>query len=526
MKTVGGSNTVMVAASMLAYPFDFSVRFYYHHTMKRSLLLSLVILLGLLALSPFSLLAAPGKYNVLFVAVDDLRPELGCYGVSSIKTPHVDGLAARGLLFNRAYCQQAVCNPSRASLMTSLRPESTGVLDLPTHFRAKVPEAVTVAQHFKDQGYFSQRFGKIFHVGHGNYDDKFSWSEQSPPLKAKWSPPPKNAATETKSKKSGKKGVPQIKNEKGEKGPAYAAPDVPDSDLQDGQIADQAIEFLQKHKAEPFFLGVGFLKPHLPFITPKKYWSLYQEKDIPLAVNPFHPHNTPIWTGNNSGELRSYEDIPSVGPVDEKLARVLKHGYFAATSYMDAQLGRVLAELDRLGLREKTVIVFWGDHGWHLGEHDMWCKHTDYEVATRAPLIISVPGQKSAGVKTDALVEFVDVFPSLADVCGLPTPKGLEGTSFKPLLDDPLRPWKKAVFSVWPKKIPEQGAGMGYAMRKDRYRLVDWTVPGKDFHYYELFDHQADPQENENLAAMPQYQSLLKDLLQQQKAGWKAARPH
>jgi iduronate 2-sulfatase len=482
-------------------------------------LISLAILLCVIVATHA---ADSAKLNVLFIAVDDLRPELGCYGVPSVKSPNIDRLASRGVTFTRAYCQEAVCNPTRASLMTGLRPETLGVFDLPTHFRDKKPDAITIAQHFKANGYFAQRFGKIFHVGHGNRDDTFSWSKPAPDLTVSEKKYTKAAATPGKKSKKGKGDRASVK---AGRGLPYAAPDCADDQLPDGQIADQAIAALRKHKDEPFFLAVGFHKPHLPFVAPKKYWDLYKADEIPTAPNPFHPHNTPLWTGNNSAELRNYSDIPDVGPISPEKIRALKHGYYAATSYMDTQLGRVLAELDRLGLRNKTVIIFWGDHGWHLGEHDMWCKHTDYEVATRVPLIISVPNQKNCGAKCNGIVEFVDIFPSLADICGLPQPSGLDGISFKPLVENPNRSWKTAAFSVWPKKVPDQGDGMGWAIRTERYRYVEWRVPQNKFIYRELYDHQADPQENENLADKPESAAMVKELSAQLKAGWKGALP-
>ncbi|MFZ5830457.1 MAG: sulfatase, partial [Planctomycetota bacterium] len=421
------------------------------------------------------------QLNVLFIAVDDLRPELACYGHPLAKSPNIDRLAREGLLFDRAYCQQAVCNPSRASLMTGLRPESTKVLDLPTHFRDKVPDALTVAEHFKNHGYYTQRFGKIFHTGHGNRDDAQSWTAPTPESKGKKGGKGKSTAQQRaaadeaweskfffvaqnaaqKSTAAKKSGGSKSKSDKKGKGvsydhsatPAYEAPAVGDSELMDGVIADQALEVLRQVKGRPFFLAVGFLKPHLPFVAPKRYWDLYDAQDIELAPNPFHPKDSPAYANNNAGELRSYKDMPKSGPIPDDEARRLKHGYYACVSYMDAQVGRLLDELDRLGLRQKTVVILWGDHGWQLGEHATWAKHTAWEVATRSPLIISVPGQRSKGAKSNALVEFVDIFPSLAEACGLPVPSQVEGTSFLPLLADPDTPWKKAAFSVWPKSI-------------------------------------------------------------------------
>ncbi len=291
----------------------------------------------------------PRKWNVLFIAVDDLRPELGCYGVPVVKSPHIDALAARGLVFNRAYCQQAVCNPSRVAVLTGLRPENSGVLDLPTHFRDKVPDAVALPQHFKAHGYTTRSFGKIFHTGHGNRDDALSWSAPSvrPGV-------PGGAVVPKKEKPKTTKGKPARVDNSNR--PAHAAPDVADDQLQDGQIAARAIETLRELKGKPFFLAVGFLKPHLPFVAPKKYWDLYDPKAIPLAPNQLPPRGAPAYASNNAGELRGYQGMPKQGPISEDEQRRLKHGYYACISYMDAQVGRLLAELDALGLRDNTVV--------------------------------------------------------------------------------------------------------------------------------------------------------------------------
>jgi arylsulfatase A-like enzyme len=304
-------------------------------------------------------------------------------------------------------------------------------------------------------------------------------------------------------------------------------PDVADDALADGQTAAKAIETLREVKDRPFFLAVGFLKPHLPFVAPKKYWDLYRPEDIRLAPNPYPPAGAPKFAGSDSGELRQYHGMPKQGPVPEEDARRLVHGYYAAVSYMDAQVGKVLNELDRLGLADHTIVLAWGDHGWKLGEHGMWCKHTNYENDANAPLIVAAPGRKAAGAKTEALVEFVDIYPTLAELCGLPTPEGLEGTSFAPLLDDPSRAWKPAAFGQYPRGGgPGVGALMGYAMRTDRHRFVEWkTRPGGEVVARELYDHHVDPAENTNIADQPENAELVRKLSEQAKAGWQAARP-
>lgn len=478
---------------------------------------------------------AKKKYNVLFIAVDDLRPELGCYGTPIIKSPHIDALARGGTLFNRAYCQQAVCSPSRTSLLTGRRPDTTRVYDLQTHFRLYLPDIITLPQHFKQHGYHTLSFGKIFH---GGLDDPQSWSAPSWHPKAPMYGKPENRAAMKRArarlqakgklrknkvvKKDPKTGMTLKLTRKGTRalGPAWEDPDVPDNALADGMTADKAIEILGQIKDEPFFLAVGFYKPHLPFIAPKKYFDKYSPKELRLATNPYPPKGVPKIALTNFGELRTYSDIPASGPVSDTKARELIHAYYAATSYTDTMIGRVVAELDRLGLRDRTVIVLWGDHGWQLGEHGLWCKHTNFEVAARAPLIISVPGQKHAGAKTDALAEFVDIYPTLCELCGLPIPEGLEGMSLVPVINQPDRPWKKAAFSQYPRR-----KAMGYSMRTDRYRYTEWSEPGAQPVGVELYDHREDPDENVNLADQPERKDLIEALSKQLHAGWRGALP-
>jgi arylsulfatase A-like enzyme len=462
------------------------------------------------------------RLNVLFIAVDDLRPQLGCYGDPVVQSPHIDRLAARGLVFNRAYCQQAVCSPSRSSLLTGRRPDSTRVWDLNTHFRAALPEVVTLPQHFRSHGYHTQSFGKIYH---GGFDDPPSWSAPPGGPKAPRFGPEGQTLMRRLREEALAKGLDLTKRVNQPRGLPYEAPDVADNALSDGSIADQAIQALNGFKGQPFFLAVGFLNPHLPFVAPKKYWDLYSPGKTPLATNPFPPKDAPSYALHNSGELRAYNQIPAQGPLSREQARMMTRGYFAAISYMDAQVGRLLDELDRLKLRDNTVVVLWGDHGWQLEEHGLWCKHTNYETSVRVPLIISVPGQKSSGKRTDALTELVDLYPTLAEACGLPLPAGLEGSSFLPVLNAPDRPWKRAAFSQYPRSAPGVGRVMGYSMRTDRYRLVEWSAPGKDFREYELYDHQADPDENINRAKSSEHAAILRELRAQLQAGWMGARP-
>jgi iduronate 2-sulfatase len=454
--------------------------------------------------------ASPQKPNILFIAVDDMRPELACYGRDWIKSPNIDRLARQGMVFDRAYCQQAVCSPSRSSLLTGTRPDTTKVWDLVTHFRDALPNVVTLPQLFKQNGYFVQGMGKIYHPG---LDDERSWS-------VPWQTC--DAPTYAKVKSPDVKDEDEVKS-KG--GPAFESADVADNFYKDGMVADLAVSTLRglAKKPGPFFFAVGFAKPHLPFVAPRKYWDLYDPAKIKLAPNPFHPKDAPEYALAGTSELRNYVGIPAEGPMPDPLARQLKHGYYASVSYTDAQIGKVLNELDRLGLTKSTIIVLWGDHGWKLGEHGEWAKHTNVENDTNAPLILSVPGMKNAGAHTSALVEFVDVYPTLSQLAGLPLPGHLEGTSFKPLLDNPGRPWKPAAFSQYPrgKKL------MGYSMRTDRYRLTVWL--GRNDHTHvdaiELYDHQEDPQENVNIAKQPANAALVKQLMEQWRKGWQGAKP-
>lgn len=473
--------------------------------------------------------------NVLFIAIDDLRPELGCYGESHIRSPHIDRLAERGTVFLRAYCQQAVCGPSRTSLLTGLRPDTTGVWGNRTHFRQKVPDAVTLPQHFKNHGYHTQGMGKIFHgsfprkattyYGGRDMHDPQSWSI---PMwlggpRYYYTPDGIAAAKKDFQRISGKSGAALDEwVDYFTRGPSTEAPEVPDDVPYDGQLATHAVQTLQdlQQKDRPFFLAVGFIKPHLPFVAPKKYWDLYDPAQIELAKNPSKPKGAPALAMHGFGELRYYSDIVKRGPVSDGKARQLIHGYCACVSYVDAQVGHLLDELDRLGLRDQTIICLWGDHGWHLGDHGLWCKHSNFENATRAPLIVCAPGAKATGRKTDALVEFVDIYPTLAELAGLPLPEALEGASFAPLLDDPDRPGKQAALSQYPR-----GTAMGRSMRTDRYRFTLWQdrrKSGKTL-AVELYDHQNDPEENDNLAVQPEHAALVKSLSAELERHWRKA---
>jgi iduronate 2-sulfatase len=463
----------------------------YGRRMQAALLFSSLLAFG-------AAMAAPP--NVLFICVDDLKPVLGCYGDAVAKTPNIDRLAGRGLRFDAAYCNQAVCSPSRNALMTSLRPQTLGIYELSTNFRKAAPDAVTVAQHFMAQGYRTEAMGKIFHRGHGNVEDAASWSVPH------WNP-----KAETYALAESRANLREGRN--GARGPATELAMVDDAFYADGLLAREAARRLETAAAkpdQPFFMAVGFIRPHLPFVAPKKYWDLYDPATLPMPQANEPPAGAPEYAGQFGGELRQYNDMPSQGDIDAAATRRLIHGYYAATSYMDAQVGLVLGALARHGLADNTIVMLWGDHGWHLGDHRFWCKHTNYEQATRIPLILAGPGV-AAGASTRALVETVDLYPTLSELAGLPARAGLDGVSFAAVLKDPAKPARDSVIHVYPRNDK-----LGRAIRTERYRLVEWKKVGapSDTAELELYDYQTDPLETRNLAAeQPEVVAQLRAIL-------------
>jgi len=439
------------------------------------------------------------RTNVLLICVDDLKPALGCYGDAVAQTPQIDRLAEQGIVFQSAYCNQAVCSPSRNALMTGFRPQTLGIYDLGTNFRKAMPNAVTLPQQFRRAGYRTQAMGKIFHVGHGNAEDADSWTEPH------WRP--KAAQYQLAESQANKR-----ESANGARGTATESADVPDDAYGDGQIADEAAQRIRKAAGsdEPFFIAVGFLKPHLPFVAPKKYWDLYDPATLPMPQVTSPPKDSPSYAPQFGGELRQYSDMPAQGPISSEDTRRLIHGYYAATSYTDAQIGKVLTALKESGVRDHTIVVLWGDHGWHLGDHGMWCKHTNYEQAARIPVIVSAPGM-AAGQNTRARIESVDIYPTLCELAGIPKPEGLDGRSFASVLKSPQEKARDSVIHVYPR-----GSRMGRAIRTDRYRMVEWKVPGEaaETAEYELYDYQTDPLETANLAAsQPVVLAELKSIL-------------
>jgi iduronate 2-sulfatase len=439
---------------------------------------------------------ATQRPNVLFIAADDLKPVLGCYGDKLAKTPNMDKLAARGMLFEKAYVNQAVCGPSRNSLMLGIRSQNMGLYDLKTYFR-DIPayaNAITMGQTFQKNGYEIESLGKIYHA---SMDDKPSWSVPN------WESKGETYAIEANRAPS-----------KGAKGTTTESADVADNFYQDGKIADEAVARLKAKKEnpnQPFMMMVGFHKPHLPFVAPKKYWDLYQEGDFVLPEMRTAPEGAPEYALGTSGEILQYQKLPvAETPFPDDFARHLIHGYYAATSYTDAQIGKVVAALEELGMAENTIIVLWGDHGWHLGDHGKWCKHTNYEQATRIPILISGPGIKP-GQRSSALIETVDLYPTLLELTGQPTPEtgitgvGLDGISLVPLLKGKLAKVKDYVLHAYPRAEKTEDTKrklIGRAVRNDRYRLVEWKEPNDPVEKaaIELYDYQTDPMEKKNLA--------------------------
>ncbi len=481
----------------------------------------------LLVAMPAILSAAEARPNVLFIAVDDMRPDLGCYGNTVVKSPNIDRLAARGVVFTHAYCQQAVCSPSRSSLLTGRRPDATRVWDLQTHFRVALPDVVTLPQYFKANGYYCAALSKIYHPG---FEDGRSWSEphwyasgltiDTDPIDwkkriIKKSGPSVQEFAKLSSPADNDHDKPPAG--KAPRGPAFEVSAKSDDQLPDGFTAAEAVKRLHdlKTKGQPFFLAVGFLKPHLPFVAPKKYWDLYDPEKIPVPAIDHLPKDAPAFAGHDNGELHTYGNIPKGNPIPADLAKQLRHGYYACISYTDAQVGRLLDALEKEGLAENTVIVLWGDHGWQLGDHGLWHKHTNFELATHAPLLMSVPGLKSAGQKCDAAVEFVDVYPTLADVCGLPVPAGLDGVSLKKYLENPQAAAEKVAVSQYPRGGAQTGgrALMGYSMRDEQWRLTLWRDRRTgEIAATELYDEKNDPAETVNVSASPDNRAVVERL--------------
>ncbi len=451
--------------------------------------------------------AAADRPNVLLILVDDLKPAIGAFGDETAKTPNLDALAERGMRFDRAYCNQAVCAPSRYTLMLGSHSTSTGLYGLGSDLRKMWPGAVTMPQHFAKYGdYRTESLGKVFHIGHGNQGDPESFAV--PHFKEKVI-----EYVDPESKPDGKltreeamfQNVPAPRGGMNQlpRGAAFESPDVEDEAYADGRVAAETVERLRaaKDRDRPFFIVAGFARPHLPFSAPKKYWGLYDPDKLPMPERGDLPEGAPEVAGKRGGEIRNYFPVPDKddpAAISEEVARQLIHGYYASTSYVDAQIGKVMDGLDELGLAENTVVVLWGDHGFHLGDLGIWTKHTNYEQANRIPLVFAGPGIEG-GTATNQLAESVDVFPTLAELAGLPAPEGpqpIDGVSLVPVLKNHSARVRDHAFHAYPK------GKMGRAIRTERFRLVEWKEPGspRDSADIELYDYQEDPLESKNLA--------------------------
>ncbi|MBL6837521.1 MAG: sulfatase [Puniceicoccaceae bacterium] len=493
----------------------------------------LILILGITAG-----LSAAERPNVLFIAIDDLKPMLGCYDDPDVLSPNIDRLAERGTVFLNNACQQAICGPSRASLMTGLYPDSTRVFDLQTRMRDVNPDVLTLPEHFRKQGYATTGVGKIYDSRCVDQQlDEPSWSipyaklsgqdysqETGAPFNGFHDPRVRQEHEEIR-RILKQKGIPNNRSNKEYQ--TVAAPflfrkpvvecleeNVPYDAYTDGAVLNRATGLLRDlaKNNQPFFLGVGFSKPHLPFVAPKQYWDLYDRDSIELAPFQEQAKGAPDFAYQPSWELRSYSGVPASGPIDEAMQRDMIHGYRACVSYVDDLVGRLVAQLDTFGLSENTIIVLWGDHGWHLGDHGMFCKHTNYEQAVRSPLIIVDPAQRQKGSRSDSPTEFIDIFPTLCELAGLPAPEQLEGHSLVSIMDNSNAMVREASLAQYP-RYPSR---MGYTLRDKRYRYIKWVDNDYKNGSYagsvravELYDYQSDPLETVNQASNPDYQEVV-----------------
>ena len=460
------------------------------------------------------------RLNVLFIVADDLRPALGCYGDPLAVTPCVDALAGRSMVFRRAFCQEGMCNPSRASLLTGLRPDTLHVWDQAAHFRDARPRVKTLPQHFKEHGYKTLCLGKVLHSRGRAAADPPSWSE-APRFQVLEDPAELYALEGNRT--AARRGA----------GPVVERAEVSDEAYLDGRVCRSALEALERLREEctPFFLAVGFRKPHLPFCVPERYWKLHRRADLAAPHPPGPPAEVPGIALHDSPELRHYGDLPPDRPLPPEMTAKLRHGYYAAVSFTDALVGKLLRGLERNGLRENTIVVLLGDQGFHAGEQGLWGKITNFEICARVPLILAVPGRTDRNGVTDALVELVDLFPTLAGLCGLPMPPGMEGVNLLPLLEDPRRAWKRGAFTQCPRPVAAGLRGgvpgvMGYSLRTDRYRYTEWREwKSGAVRARELYDHLEDPLETRNLAGERDRAAEIKRLAALLRRGWKAVLP-
>ena len=490
------------------------------------------------------------KHNVLFISIDDLRPALGVYGDSIVHSPHIDKIASEGCTFMETFCQSAVCAPSRASLMTGLRPDSTRVWHLGDKFREINPATVTMPQHFAKHGYHTVNLGKIFH----NYmPDSISWHEPdlrpARYLKPDWLgrdgetfyiSPEVNASQKVK-RDSLLKLRPVRYADGWNTGPAWEAADVHDTMYFDGaqnKLVEKTLTRLAKSD-KPFYMGLGYFRPHLPFTVPKKYWDMYDPDNMPLAANPNIPEGAPLHTMNSMYELRHYDGFGHIShptgayQMSEDTVRTLRHGYYASVSYVDKLIGDLVTHMKALNIYDNTIIVIWGDHGWKLGDHNSWGKMTNYNIDLKVPLIIRYPEQSKRGIKTSGITELVDLFPTLCDLAEIDIPDYMQGQSLVPLMNKPEQKWKSAAFSQFhrrPKVSADGQRYMGYSMNTEKYHYIEWYrwdhkagIRG-EYKGAELYDRLNDPYEYKNIANNDELNSIQSELSEQLAMGWHEAK--
>lgn len=474
--------------------------------MNRLLLFLLLAFLTAAGYAPAGQAQAARRPNVLFIAVDDMNCDLACYGHPQVKSPNIDRLARLGVRFDRAYCQFPLCSPSRSSLLTGLRPSTTRVFDLQYHFRTGLPDVVTLPQLFKNHGYYSARVGKLYHygnpgdIGTSGLDDPPSWTHFV------------NPAGRDKTALE-----PDIINYTPRRGLGSAMcflsdKDGKDEEHTDGKVALETIKLLEEHKDGPFFIAAGFYKPHTPYVAPKKYFDLYPLSQIQLPKEPADAEK-----GVPAPALASTRPWPYFGVTPDQ-ARECKQGYYASISFVDAQIGKILDAVDRLKLWNNTIVVFWSDHGYHLGEHGLWMKQSLFEESARVPMIVVAPDGKadaagvSAGKTSPRTVEFVDLYPTLADLAGLKPAGQLDGVSLRPLLKDPAARWDRPAFTQ-----VQRGAFPGYSVRTERWRYTEWDDGMKGA---QLYDETADPHEYRNLIDDPKHTDVVAQLKALVKKNW------
>lgn len=445
--------------------------------------------------------AKPEKPNVLFIAVDDMNNDLGTYGHPLVKSPHIDRLAAKGTRFDHAYCQYPLCSPSRTSVMTGLRPDTTKVYNLTKHFRSVLPDVVTMPQLFQKNGYAVARVGKIYHygnprdIGTNGLDDAPSWQTRINPS--------------GRDKKEEKLLTNHTPNRGLGSSLSFMRAEGTDEEQTDGMVATESIKLMEKYKknGKPFFLATGFFRPHCPYIAPKKYFDLYPLEDVKMP-----PSDWSYLKKVPKPALGSTKPWPWFG-VTELQSREALQAYWATISFVDAQVGRLLDALDRLGLADNTIVVLWSDHGYHTGQHGLWKKKSVFEQSARVPLVIYAPGQKTSGAGSTRPVELVDLYPTLADLCALPAPDNLAGASLRPLLDKADAEWNRPAFT----QISRSKRVVGRSVRTEQYRYIEWTGPNSGA---QLYDYSVDPEEHDNLARDPAKKKIVKELKKLMHQNW------